>query len=108
MRVSFEQFIKERVYLLNVPPKTVEWYQQTFRWLGTPTPTEEELKTLVLNMRERGLKPTSCNSRVRAVNAFLRWSGSAHRLPKQKEPVRILPTFTLPQIAKMMRWNPRE
>ena len=45
-------------------------------------------------MRQAGLKPSSCNNRIRAVNAFLKWSGSPLKVPKIKEDQRVLPTFS--------------
>jgi hypothetical protein len=29
----FEQFIRERQYLINVSVRSIEWYKQAFRWL---------------------------------------------------------------------------
>ena len=65
--VSFSQFIKERQYLRNVSPATVEWYRQSFAWLCAESPSDADLKDFVLRMRERGLKATACNNRIRAV-----------------------------------------
>ncbi|MGA9073973.1 MAG: hypothetical protein WB368_07660, partial [Candidatus Sulfotelmatobacter sp.] len=84
--MSFAQFIKERKYLTNVTPATVEWYQQSFAWLSTESPTDADLKDFVIRMRERGLKATACNNRIRAVNAYLKWAGSPLRVAKLKEP----------------------
>jgi integrase/recombinase XerD len=70
---QFEQFIKERQFISNVSPRTVEWYRESFKWLDNPEPTQDELKSLVIRMREAGLKAASCNNRIRALNAYLRW-----------------------------------
>jgi len=104
--VSHSQFIKERQYLSNVSPATVEWYTQSLHWLGTESPTSVELKDFVLRMREKGLKASSCNCRIRAVNAYLKWTGSSLRVPKLKEPQFILPTFTLDQVHRLTRHRP--
>lgn len=68
-------------------------------------------------MRDKGLKATSCNNRIRAVNSYLHWlSGSgtkcfpacSHlRVPKIKEPSRVLPTFNPEDITKLAGWRPR-
>jgi hypothetical protein len=50
----FEQFIKERE--------------------NNPNPSPSDLKSFVIRMRQNGLKPSSCNNRIRAVNAYLQWS----------------------------------
>jgi len=104
---QFEQFIKERQYLTNVTPATVEWYRQSLAWLGIESPSESELKSFVMRMREKGLKPSACNCRIRAVNAYLKWSGSALRVPKLKEPQLILPTFPTEQIKRLIAFKPQ-
>jgi hypothetical protein len=65
----FEQFIKERQYLQNVSPRTIQWYQESFKWLDNPNPNKAELKQFVIRLREKGLKASNCNNRIRAVNA---------------------------------------
>ncbi len=105
--MTHAQFIQERQYLANVSPATLEWYEQSLRWLGAEAPTVDDLKQFVIRMREHGLKPSSCNNRIRAVNAYLKWAGSSHRVPKLKEPQCILPTFTPAQVKLMLEWKPR-
>ncbi|MGE5110830.1 MAG: hypothetical protein ACM3JB_08250 [Acidobacteriaceae bacterium] len=51
------EFIKERQFISNVSPRTIQWYQESFAWLDNPEPTNDELKSLVIRMREHGLKP---------------------------------------------------
>jgi integrase/recombinase XerD len=104
--VSFAQFIKERKYLTNVTPATVEWYQQSFAWLCTESPNDANLKDFVILMREKGLKATACNNRIRAVNAYLKWTGSPLRVPKMKEPQLVLPTFSQSQVTTLLRHKP--
>src|ERR1041385_5740595 len=104
---SFLQFIRERQYITNVTPATVAWYKHSLRWLPTDKPTQEDLKNLVLRMREKGLKPTGVNSVSRAVNAYLRWSGSPLKIQKLKEPQEIFPTFTVGQVSSIVRWKPK-
>jgi integrase/recombinase XerD len=102
-----QQFIKERTYLHNVSPATVDWYLQSLAWLRTETPTESDLKSIVIAMREKGLKATGCNCRIRAINAYLKWSGSALRIPKMKQPSAVLPTFTTSQVKMLTQWKPK-
>jgi integrase/recombinase XerD len=104
---GFSQFIRERQYLHNVSPATLEWYKHSFKWLLTESPSQDELKDAVLRMREKGLKATGCNSAIRAINAYLRWSGSSLKIPQLKEPQLILPTFSASQIALLVNWKPK-
>jgi integrase/recombinase XerD len=56
METRFEQFIRERQYLANVTPATVEWYRNSLKWLRTDWPSQADLRDAVLRMREKGLK----------------------------------------------------
>jgi integrase/recombinase XerD len=103
----FDQFIKERQYLTGVSPRTVDWYRESFKWLLTPCPTDSDLKAFVMRMREKGLKPSSCNNRIRAVNAYLKWSDSTLRIPKIKEPQLVLPTFPPEDIRMLLTCKPK-
>jgi integrase/recombinase XerD len=105
--VGFELFIKERQYLQNVSPRTIQWYEENFKWLGNPSPDEAELKAFVLRMPERGLKPSSCNNRIRAVNAYLKWSGSPLQAPRLKEEQRVLSTFSFADLSRLAAWKPK-
>ena len=107
MSDKFSQFVRERQYLQNVSPATVEWYKHSFKWLRTENPTKEELQETVMRMREKGLKATGCNSAIRAINAYLKWSGSPHRVLYLKEEQRVLPTFSLPDIKKLLSYRPK-
>jgi integrase/recombinase XerD len=118
MEPRFEQFIQERQYLNNVSPATINWYKASFKWLRTESPSQQELKDTVLRMREKGLKPTGCNSVIRAINAYLHWSASGSetkcspackhlRIAKIKEPQLILPTLTAAQVKRLVNWKPK-
>lgn len=107
MEAKFEQFIKERKFLTNVTPATVEWYRQSLAWLPNPEPSAEELKQTVLRMRDKNLKATGCNCRIRAINAYLKWSGSALQIPKLREAQLVLPVFTPKMIEKILGFKPR-
>ena len=50
--MDYEKFIKERVYLHNVSPRTVQWYRESFKWLAALPLTHDGLKDLVIKMRQ--------------------------------------------------------
>ena len=64
----FEQFLAQRRYLRNVTPSTIEWYQTAFKALqkalGTAAPplTKSSLQQFVISVRQRGVKPVSCDT----------------------------------------------
>ena len=104
---KFEQFIKERIYLKNVSPRTVEWYREAFKWLAKFPLTEDGLKEFVIAMRQAGLKPVSCNGRIRVANAYLAWLGSPLKLSRLKEEEKIPATFQAGQITRLLTWRPK-
>ena len=63
----FERFHQ---FISNVSPRTIQRCRESFAWLDKPEPSNDELKALVIRMREHGLKPASCNNRIRALNAY--------------------------------------
>jgi site-specific recombinase XerD len=107
MAANFSQFIRERQYLHNVSPATIEWYKHSFKWLPKEELGQEELQDAVMRMREKGLKATGCNSAIRAINAYLKWSGSPHRVLYLKEEQRVLPIFSLSDVKKLLRYRPK-
>jgi hypothetical protein len=40
---QFDRFIHERKYLKNVSPRTLQWYAESFKWLGTEQPSDDDL-----------------------------------------------------------------
>jgi integrase/recombinase XerD len=114
---GFAQFIRERQYLTNVSPATLEWYEHSLKWLRTESPSDAELKDTVVRMREKGRKATGCNSVIRAINAYLHWQSAGERkcgpgcqhlrIPQLKEPQLILPTLTVQQVAILIHWKPK-
>ena len=50
----FTEFTRERRYLHNVSPATLSWYIHAFKWLPWQAPTQDELKNVVMRMREMG------------------------------------------------------
>jgi integrase/recombinase XerD len=103
----FEKFIQEKKYLQNVSPATVRWYTSALKWLPCEQPTQDELNSMVIRMREAGLKATGCNAAIRAINCYLRWVGSKGHLKPLQEPEFIPPMFTVAQITSILRFRPR-
>jgi integrase len=116
--MGFSEFIRERQFLSNVSPSTLEWYKYSFRWLQTESPSQDELKAAVLRMRKKGLKATGCNSAIRAINTYVHWVNAGPdvkcspackhpKIAQLKEPQLVLPTFTEQQIRLLVTWKPK-
>lgn len=115
--MSFSAFVRERQFLTNVSPATLEWYTHAFKWLPSESPSQTELKDAVLRMREKGLKATGCNSAIRAINSYLHWTANPNikcsplcthpRIAQLKEPDLVLPTFSVSQVRLLVKWKPK-
>jgi len=116
--MGFNDFIRERRYLNNVSASTISWYTHALKWLPNESPSQAELKEVVLRMREKGLKATGCNAAIRAINAYLHWNSTAGErkcgagcqhlhIPQLKEPENILPTLTAAQVTRLVNWKPK-
>src|SRR5580658_4873137 len=105
----YEDFLKEKQYITNVSPRTLEWYNQALGWW------DGDVKKTVIRMREAGLKPRSINSYRTAINSYLHWlSGSDKKcspqcphptIPKMKDEQRVLPTFKPEDIQVILHWK---
>ena len=115
----FKQFLNERRYLKNVTGDTIEWYHTAWkafqRTLNKTAPpiTKTSLQGFVVAMRQRGVKPISVNTYIKALNAFCRWlhEEGHHRerlqLPLLKLEKRVLQTLTDEQIRTLVGRKPK-
>jgi site-specific recombinase XerC len=77
----FDQFLKERRFLKNVTDATLVWYRVAFANCtsviavdpAAPLPRKATMQEFVVRLRERGIRPVTCNTYIGAMNAFCRW-----------------------------------
>jgi integrase/recombinase XerD len=116
----FEKFLKERIYLNNVTPRTIVWYQTAFKnyraALGDyapPLPTKGSLQRFVVAMRDRGLKPITCNTNLVAMNAFCLWLHQEEhapervKLPRMRVEKRVLQLLDDTQMRVLVAYKPK-
>jgi integrase/recombinase XerD len=104
--MSFTSFLREKQYLQNVSSNTLRWYKHALKWLPSEQPDEAGLKEMVIRMRERGLKATGCNAAIRAINCYLKWSKSPHKIQQLREEKMIMPTFSDSQVKTLINFKP--
>jgi len=67
----FIDFVKERTYLKNVSPRTIEFYWDCNKSvLRFGDFTEAGLKRWIIGSREAGISPSSINTRITGINAY--------------------------------------
>ena len=115
-----DQFLKERTYLQNVSDRTLVWYRVAFKNYQAlvPTdaatlPTKSTLQQFVVALRDRGIKPVTCNTYVGAMNAFCAWlhqEGYARervKLQKLRVERRLLTLLDDAQMRALIGWKPK-
>ena len=77
---AYRQFVRERKYLKNVTPKTINYYNNSWDSFCRLIQVEDAkqvsralLNDYVVKLRESGIKPVSCNTYISGINAFLGW-----------------------------------
>ena len=101
-----QQFLRERNYVHNVTVSTREWSESAWKAFTSAailTPDsaaiiQADLQRFVVHLRERGVRPVSCNTRIRALNAFCRWLHEQGEAPTR---VKLAPQRLEKRIIRM-------
>jgi integrase/recombinase XerD len=118
LKPCFEAFLKDRQYLKNVSDRTLEWYHLAFKQFEQHAGAECDLtpataRAFVVGLRERGVIAITCNNRIMAVNAFLKWMydegrlSTRIRIPLQKVEQTVLQTMTDAQLRALVTCKPQ-
>ena len=95
------EFIQERKYLLNVSPKTLIFYQGSFKAFEGALDFQGA-RQRVCELRERGVKAVSVNTYLTCINAYWKWNGLDWRLSPLKEEQKILTTLGSVEFKKII------
>ena len=77
--IRVEQFIRERQYLQNVTPKTIESYRYCLKFLPNENPSQAQLHEMVIALRQAGHKETGLQrcyphrQRLPSLGQWQRW-----------------------------------
>jgi integrase/recombinase XerD len=115
-----DQFLQERRYLKNVTRSTLVWYQVAFKnYLASvevdapPLPTKASLLNFVVQQRDRGVRPVTCNTYIGAMNAFCRWLheerhlAESLKLKKLRVERRVLTLLNDTQLRHLLSFRPK-
>jgi integrase/recombinase XerD len=110
--VHTAEFITERRYLKNVSPKTILWYEQSFRSFGGALDSKSAIVSRIAVLRQRGVSAISVNSWLRCINAYFRWLHTEHgreliRIPRLQEERKVLATLSPEQIKRLLQYRPK-
>ena len=122
----FQQFLRERTYINNVTASTREWYECAWKAFkaaqavapprpgSAPLINKSDLQGFVVHLRERGVKPVTCNTWIRALNAFCRWLHDQGELPSpvklkpQRLEKRLVRTHDETILRGMLKFKPKD
>ena len=115
---AWERFIREKQYIKNLSPKTIEDYDSAWRAWGRWMPadpvaiTTRVVEDCILGMRGAGLSAISTNSYLRVLKVFVRWlnirtaDGDPLPVPMLQAPRLVPRTFTRDEIQCLIHFHP--
>lgn len=114
----FKRFVKEKLYLENVSPRTVGFYQQCYkafkRTVGTDLPNKVTLNDFIIKLREAGNTPGGINVCIRGMNSFLTWLCKNEHLPERlrmkelKTEQKVIPIYSMTELKRFMSFKPKK
>jgi site-specific recombinase XerD len=107
-----DQFITERRYLKNVSPKTIQWYEHSFKAFDGALASRSAVIARIAELRQRGVSAISVNTYLRCINAYFRWLHTEHgqelvKIPRLKEEQKVLATLTPEQVKRLLEFKPK-
>jgi integrase/recombinase XerD len=96
MLLTFDQFVKERRYIMNVSEATVRWYWCSWKAWKKYQPD------FIINARQAGVSAATLNCYLRALNGYFRWAGLPV-LPKLKQAEKVIATYGESDIEKIVK-----
>ena len=105
MALRFDEFLKEREYLLGVSPATLTYYRSAFTtW--TKFATDDSVLAWVQGMKAAGLSNASVNTHICAMRAYFKWAEPERpRIAYLKEEQKILATFSADSVRAVINWK---
>jgi integrase/recombinase XerD len=111
----FEQFLKDKIFLCNLSPRTIDSYRQAYAAFEKHKGelNKAGLKNFVINMREAGLSPGGCNNYIRSINSYLTWlheNGHTEllKIKQLPKPQTVIKVFTEQHIQLLIRYKPKD
>src|ERR1019366_8538826 len=103
---------QERKYLKNVTPKTLAWYDHSFKAFDGALGGKAPITARITELRQRGISPISINTYLRCINTYRRWLHVEHgldliKIPKLKEDQKVLATFSPEQVKALLGIKPK-
>jgi site-specific recombinase XerD len=117
----FDQFLRERRYLKNVSPKTITWYETSWKSFCATLPsglaatvinspdvlTRQHLSAFVVALRDRGVRAVTVRAWLRAINAYGRWLQEEGVIRERGQPSLSILTAVIDALSTAMSFQVR-
>lgn len=113
----FDGFLKHKLYLEGVSPRTIKYFRFCFMsWkrlaAHSGLPTKQDCNAYVIALRESGITVATTNSYIRGLNSFFTWLHEGEhceklRMKPLKAPQTVLKVFSDSQIRLLLSFKPR-
>jgi site-specific recombinase XerD len=113
----FSLFLKEKRFLNNCSPKTIRYFECSYKAFKRSVTGEElnkaTLSEFVVKMRESGLSARSCNDYSKGMNSFFKWLyeneivKELFKVQMIKEDQKVLRAFTLEEMKRIINYKPK-
>jgi integrase/recombinase XerD len=114
----FQQFRKDKIYLRGVSPKTLVWYDYSYKNFKKACGEVNEiskqcLNQFVISLRESGLSAASTNDYIRGINSFLTWlyendlTKEHFKMKQIKEEQKVIKVFSDAHLKAIINWKPK-
>ncbi len=118
LQTLFDNFLLEKKYVDNCSPRTISYFQQSYKtylrvFPEPQIPTRADLLKLVVTLRNGGMTAGCCNSYFKGLNSFLDWlfkNGYLKerlRLKLLKKEKKVLRSFNDAELKKLISFRPR-
>jgi hypothetical protein len=107
-----KDFIQERVYLKGVSPRTVDWYNCSFKAFDGAMANKQTVIQRISELKTRGASHITINSYLRAVNAYFMCIHTEQgkdllRIPRLKEEQKTKQTLSPEQCRLLVGFKPK-
>ena len=102
----FEQFLREKTYRVNLQPRTLDIYRQTFaRYFKGMEPTKVSVQECVIRMREKGLADSGQTNTAKTVGKKLKSVRLEREWTQQQMPNELGRVSSPPDSAMISRYK---
>jgi len=115
----FDQFIQEKLYVKNLSPNTIEFFNYSYKAFRLIIKdkkvnlNKQILTNFIFGLKQKGKTTGAINAYIRGFNSFLSWlyenehTKERFSLKQLKQEKKVMKTFSDIELKKIINWKPR-